>query len=131
MTENMANNAKEKMEALLAGKEIWQEGQAYKLDDEGTLICKTSWEEDWAEVCCENDLLDWNRDAAVRSQGKTYCLSQALGMMAKGKRMRPVERPNSYYGIVPLIGFACYESGEWIVPMFDQEEVEGAWVEAD
>lgn len=129
--ENTANNAKEKMETLLAGKEIWQEGSAYKLNEGGTLICKTSWEEDWAEVCCEDDLLDWNGNAAVRSQGKTYSFTQALGMMAEGKNMRPVERPNSRYGIVPQIGFAYYENGKWHEPLFDQEEVEGAWVEAD
>jgi len=124
-----ANTAKEKMEALLAGKEVWQDDVGYRLEG-GAMQVMGSDFGDWLGGDTTHELI-WDEEAMASTPAEKHTFCQAIGMMAKGKVMSPVGSKDIYridaeYGLV-----YSYEDSVWVEPPLYAGEIEGMWVEVE
>ena len=124
-----ANTAKEKMEALLAGKEVWQDDVGYRLEDGAMQVMDGDFG-DWLGGDTAHELI-WDEEATACEPSAKHTFCQAIGMMARGKAMSPVGSKDIYridaeYGLV-----YSYEDGAWVEPPLYAGEIGGMWVEAE
>ncbi len=132
MTETV-KTAKEKMEALLAGKEVWQDNLGFRLSEDGEMQVSSEDCIGWENTDGGGLSMTQNAVACMPSAKYTFC--QAIGLMAQGKTMRPVGSRDKYI-IHPEMGlvshsYGCGPDGTWSEPPLFAEETEGMWVEAD
>lgn len=124
-----ANTAKEKMEALLAGMEVWQDDVGFRLED-GAMQVMDSDFGDWLGGDTAHELI-WDEEATACTPTEKYSFCRAIGMMAQGKAMSPVGSKDRYI-IHPEKGLMySYEGDTWVEPPLYAGEIEGMWVEAD
>lgn len=127
-----ADSAKEKMEALVQGMEVWQYGDSFRLSESGALQTRDeacAWQD-----CKADEGPDWGRKATACTPRPSCRLGKALGMMAEGKLMRSMET-GLVYRIVPgkgLMSRSEADSAAWVGDeTFFNSEVEGMWQEAE
>ena len=125
-------NAREQMEALLAGKVIMCEGSRFKLNDIGNLAVWSEWDHgSWCAYSGEE--FSFSDANYVYDEQKAVSFGRAIGMMAEGKVMRCLWSGELFRIAEGTLQTCNDDNWQSIVKgeLLEDDEMESMWMEVE